>query len=280
MFLYNSSKIGNNNISEAYLNIPSEKNTKIVDQSFCFSDMKYPEPLLDMDLDLDMAMNIDTNKDCNRDMDVYTDTEIASANNNFLYLDTKNTVPNFSNEDGFLTQSLCPYSAGYCSVFNDYQPVFNTMQNSKPYLSDNLINKSILFFKELSGYPMYGNPSGNADILYTGNKGKWTFNFSNLNNIFSKHQSVILQIQMALDDHYTVPENIYSAIISINGKIVHTGYLPLHHGIPRGENFNNWKILSFEISEFKKEFSIEITNTSKAGIHDWICIDWMQLVLV
>jgi len=45
----------------------------------------------------------------------------------------------------------------------------------QPVLSNAPAQTSIVLFKELTGYPNYGNPSGNADILYTGNRGTWTF---------------------------------------------------------------------------------------------------------
>jgi len=48
-------------------------------------------------------------------------------------------------------------------------------KTTQPVLSNAPAQTSIVLFKELTGYPNYGNPSGNADILYTGNRGTWTF---------------------------------------------------------------------------------------------------------
>ena len=44
-----------------------------------------------------------------------------------------------------------------------------------PRLSNNRVTANVVLFKELTAYPNYGNPSRNADILYTGNVGTWTF---------------------------------------------------------------------------------------------------------
>lgn len=147
-----------------------------------------------------------------------------------------------------------------------------------PILTDNSPVPTITLFKELSGYPNYGNPSGNADILYTGNRGAWTFNLPAI--IFNPGQfRAQLVIRAVLDDHSNVPVNRYSARIIINDTVVHNGRLDLRHGTPAGSRFTNWSSLTFNVPNLRRNNRIVIENTSTAGANDWIALDWMELRL-
>jgi len=156
-------------------------------------------------------------------------------------------------------------------------PVAN-VSDPPPVLSNNPPTVSIALFKELTGFPNYGNPSGNADILYTGNRGVWTFNipafFAALGNLRAQ-----IVIRAVLDDHQNVPVSQYSARIVINGSTVHTGRLPLVHGSPVGGRFTNWRSLTFNVPNLRRNNNVVITNTSSAGPDDWIALDWIELRL-
>lgn len=164
----------------------------------------------------------------------------------------------------------------------------NYGHNTKPqaYTSDrptavttnNPAVATLVLFKELSGYPNYGNPSGNADILYTGNVGEWSFELP-LFFLVPSTFSARLVIRAVLDDHYNVSPDRYSARITLNGTTIHTGRLPLEHGSPAGGRFNNWRNLSFNVSNIRRSNRIVIANTSNAGPDDWIGLDWMELRL-
>jgi hypothetical protein len=147
-----------------------------------------------------------------------------------------------------------------------------------PVLSDNPATVNIVLFKELTGYPNYGNPSGNADILYTGNRGVWNFQLPAFLFVPGNLRAQIV-LQGVLDDHYDVPVERYSARITINGTVVHTGRLPLVHGRPSGQRFENWRPLTFNVPHPRRSNRVVIENTSNAGPNDWIAFDWMELRL-
>ncbi|EPR09254.1 hypothetical protein [Ruminiclostridium papyrosolvens] len=147
-----------------------------------------------------------------------------------------------------------------------------------PVLSNNPATVSIVLFKQLTGYPNYGNPSRNADILYTGNQGTWTFD-SPAFLIVPGNQRAQIVIRSVLDDHSSVPVNRYSARITINGSVVHNGPVPLQHGVPAGGMFDNWRDLTFNVPNFRRNNRVTIVNTSTAGPSDWIAFDWMELRL-
>lgn len=148
-----------------------------------------------------------------------------------------------------------------------------------PVLSNNPATANIVLFKELTGYPNYGNPSGNADILYTGNTGNWTFD-SPAFILVPGNQRARIAIRGVLDDHPNVPLNRYAARITINGTVVHNGLVPLQHGVPAGGMFTNWRELTFIVPNLRRNNRITIVNTSTAGVNDWIGLDWMELRLV
>lgn len=145
-----------------------------------------------------------------------------------------------------------------------------------PILTNNPPQTSIVLHKELSGYSNYGNPSGNADILYTGNRGVWTFQIPAFLFV-PGNLSAQMVISAVLDDHQNVPVRDYSATIVINGATVHTGRLPLEHGTPAGQQFRNWRNLTFDISQLRRTNRVVITNTSQTGPNDWIGFDWIEL---
>jgi len=156
-------------------------------------------------------------------------------------------------------------------------PSMKSRQN--PLVSNNPVTTNITLFKELTAYPNYGNPSRNADILYTGNSGTWTFESPAFLFVPGNLRAQI-RIRAVLDDHSNVPVNRYSARITINGNVVHNGRLALEHGTPAGGIFTNWRELPFNISNLRRSTRVTIQNTSNAGANDWIAFDWMELRLL
>jgi hypothetical protein len=147
-----------------------------------------------------------------------------------------------------------------------------------PIISNNPTSTNIVLFKQLTGYPNYGNPSRNADILYTGDQGTWTIELPAFFLIPGRLRSQLI-ISAVLDDHQNVPANRYSARISINGNVVHNGRLPLQHGTPAGGMFMNWRQLTFSVPNLRRINRITIVNTSNTAPDDWIGLDWMELRL-
>ncbi|WP_442871484.1 hypothetical protein [Caproiciproducens sp.] len=145
-----------------------------------------------------------------------------------------------------------------------------------PRLSNNRVTANVVLFKELTAYPNYGNPSRNADILYTGNVGTWTFE-SPAFLFVPGNQRAQIRIRAVLDDHANVPVNRYSARITINGVVVHNGRVALDHGTPVGGMFTNWRDLPFAITNLRRNTRVTIENTSAAGADDWIALDWMEI---
>ena len=121
--------------------------------------------------------------------------------------------------------------------------------------------------------------SMHLDILYTGNRGAWTFE-SPAFMFVPGNMRATLGISMILDDHSNVPVNRYSARITVNGSLVHNGRLSLPHGTPAGGMFNNWRELTFNVSNMRRTNRIVIENTSSGDLDNWIGIDWMELRLL
>lgn len=174
-------------------------------------------------------------------------------------------TPGYSDMHGTNLMSQIPYTA--------------LTRDPPPILTNNPAVASISLFKELTGYPNYGNPSGNADILYTGNRGAWTFEIPAFLFVPGNLRGQII-IRAVLDDHVNVPINRYSANIAINGTVVHTGQVPLVHGTPSGQRFVNWRSLTFNVPQLRRNNRVVIANTSTAGPDDWIGLDWMELRLI
>ncbi|MGE5474439.1 MAG: hypothetical protein ACM3UU_09480 [Ignavibacteriales bacterium] len=149
-----------------------------------------------------------------------------------------------------------------------------------PILTNNPVTTAIALRKELTGYPNYGNPSGNADILYTGNQGAWTFALpAFLSAALVRFRRVELVIRGALDDHYNVPVSSYRMTVNVNGIPQNIGALPFVHGSPVGQRFNNWNQLIIPISPInvRRNNRVVIRNTSTAGLNDFIAFDWMEM---
>ena len=161
----------------------------------------------------------------------------------------------------------------------DYiSPTLLAQQDPPPLLSDNPATTTLSLFKELTAYPNYGNPSRNADILYTGNRGSWTFRSPAFLAVPGNQRAQVI-IRAVLDDHANVPVNRYSARITINGTVVHDGRVNLEHGVPAGGMFTNWINLPFDIANLRRTNRVTIENTSSAGANDWMAFDWMEIRL-
>ena len=160
----------------------------------------------------------------------------------------------------------------------DISPAMHSPRDPPPLLSNNPVTAAITLFKELTAYPNYGNPSRNADILYTGNRGSWTFESPAFLFVPGNLRAQII-IRAVLDDHTNVPLNRYSARITINNNVVHDGRVPLEHGVPAGGIFTNWRELRFSIANLRRVTRVTIENTSTTGANDWIAFDWMELRL-
>jgi hypothetical protein len=150
---------------------------------------------------------------------------------------------------------------------------------NSPFISRHPATANITFTKLLSAYPNYGNPSKNADILYSGNKGSWNIAVPSYLLIPDKLKAQLI-IRAALDDHIKVPANRYAVKIFINGVQLYGGRFALEHGSPAGSVFANWKELSFSVQNLREDNTITIENISSAGTADWIGFDRMELRLL
>lgn len=146
----------------------------------------------------------------------------------------------------------------------------------QPILSNNPAITSLVLFKELTAFPNYGNPSRNADILYRGNRGVWTFEVPAFFFIPGLLRAQVF-IRAVLDDRAATPTRLYSATISINGRVVHRGPVPLEHGVPFAQPFVNWRTLIFDVPDIRRINQIEIVNTSTGLPDDWIGLDWIEM---
>jgi len=190
----------------------------------------------------------------------------------------------FGMNDMFMPQLPNMYGVGCMNEMKDDMfDVESTMMDDKniktdppPIISDNPETVKATLFKQLTGYPNYGNPSGNADILYTGNRGVWNFNRTQALMLIPSATHTLI-IRAVLDDHKEVPVDRYSANIIVNGVQVHTGRLPLQHGVPAKSKFNNWKELEFKVPRISANTRVVIVNTSKTSPKDWIGLDWMEI---
>jgi hypothetical protein len=151
-------------------------------------------------------------------------------------------------------------------------------QPPQPIVTNPTPTTSIILRKELTGYPNYGNPSRNADILYTGTEATYTFNIPPF--LFIPGQlNAFLIFRGVLDDHYNVSENLYTASINVNGREAFSGRVPFVHGRPAGTVFENWNNLRVNVTNFRRNNTIRIRNTSRAGSSDWIGLDWIEMRL-
>mgnify|MGYP000562440890 CR=1 FL=1 len=181
--------------------------------------------------------------------------------------------------NNWMPQPMSPYSNNGMYDMG-MSPATARPGDPPPILSNNPPVTSVTLFKELTGYPNYGNPSRNADILYTGNRGVWTFQLPVAFAALETNFRAQILVRGVLDDHYDVPENRYSATITVNNDRVHTGRVPLNHGRPFGAMFTNWRTLTFDIRDLRRNNRIVIVNTSNTGPNDFIALDWMELRLI
>ena len=137
----------------------------------------------------------------------------------------------------------------YSEDFYNYD--YDYANRQQPLLSNNPATVNITLFKELTAFANYGNPSRNADILYTGNQGTWTFESPAFLFVPGNQRATIV-IRAVLDDHSNVPVNRYSARITINVTVVHNGRVLLEHGSPAGGMFTNWRELTFNVPNLRR----------------------------
>lgn len=207
------------------------------------------------------------------------------SSNNWYYLANNQYYPIEMPEEA---KSLEAFKENYIIpvVNNTVMPTENTIAaDPPPILSNNppsAVTTALTLRKEMTGYSNYGNPSGNADILYTGNTGTWTFAIPPfLIAAVNRFRRTELVMRGALDDHYAVPENRYRMTVNVNGTPLNVGPLPFVHGRPAGGQFTNWNQLTMAIPPraITRNNRIVIRNTSNAGPDDFIAIDWMELRL-
>ncbi len=216
----------------------------------------------------------------------YTNYPYISQNPNMTYTPQTTGVPyqQYTQDYGTMNQYYPmqnypmqnPYDTYGGESFSSMPAQTNLAADPPPILSNNPATATTVLFKELTGYPNYGNPSRNADILYTGNQGTWTFE-SPAFPFAPGNLRGQLRIRAVLDDHANVPVSRYSARITVNGNVVHSGRLPLAHGVPSGGMFTNWSDLTFNITNLRRPTRVTIENTSSANPGDWIGLDWMEL---
>jgi hypothetical protein len=219
-------------------------------------------------------------------MPYYVNCPFIKQYPNTMYEPQSNAFPEPYFQQSMLQPGFYPAQIPY-GVYYNYENIENInagyendpRQNPPPLLSNNPVTANIVLFKELTAYPNYGNPSRNADILYTGNRGTWTFESPAFLFVPGNQRAQIV-IRAVLDDHSDVPVNRYSARITINGSIVHNGRLQLQHGTPAGGMFTNWRNFTFNITNLRRVNRITIENTSNTGENDWIGLDWMELRLL
>jgi len=177
------------------------------------------------------------------------------------------------------TDQNYPTQAPYGMYEDTYGIDPTTDSRVDPLLSNNPATTNITLFKELTAYPNYGNPSRNADILYTGNRGSWTFESPAFLFVPGNLRARLI-IRAVLDDHSNVAVNRYSARITVNGNVVHNGRIPLAHGAPAGGIFTSWMELPFNITSLRRVTRVTIENTSTTGADDWIAFDSIELRLI
>lgn len=186
----------------------------------------------------------------------------------------------------FYLSKMCPFCQTLSpSMYEleEAQEIEVMTRGPKPILSNNNPSRVLVLKKELSGYPNYGNPSGNADILYTATQGSWNFNIPPLMAlVLNNAQKVELVIRGALDDHYNVQENRYDLTVTFNGNWQSFKKLPFEHGRPSGQKFTNWNRLTLEFPPQAARIlnRVTIRNTSNTGDNDWIALDWIELRFV
>jgi hypothetical protein len=146
---------------------------------------------------------------------------------------------------------------------------------AKARISGNPAAVNIIVRKQLTAYPNYGYGKS-ADILYTGTEGTWNIEMPQYLLMPGKTRAQVV-IRACLDDHKDISVNRYFAKITFNGVAVHSGRLPLEHGLPSAGVFTNWRELTFNITNLKKDNIIVIKNLSTVGPKDWIGLDSIEI---
>lgn len=139
----------------------------------------------------------------------------------------------------------------------------------------------IVVHDELYGYPNHGVTDSAVDIAYRGDKNTWVFQIpsgyqpSDFNKAF-------FSISLVLDDHDSVPTDLYTMKISVNNKRVYSGLANLPHGSPYGSIFGNWVQRDYFVqTPLLPTTTFKLSNTSaNTNADDWIGIDWIELHLL
>lgn len=134
---------------------------------------------------------------------------------------------------------------------------------------------------ELYGYPNYGMIDSAADIAYQGDKNTWVFQIPSEYQL-SDFNKAFFSISLILDDHDSVPTDLYTMKISINNKRVYSGLANLPHGSPYGSIFGNWVQRDYSVqTPLSPTITFKLSNTSvNTSTSDWIGIDWIELHLL
>ena len=137
-----------------------------------------------------------------------------------------------------------------------------------------------VYTKELNAFPNYGILDFAADILYTGEVWSWNFFVSALQPS-QPAPKAWFRVFLTLDDHYDMPENLYSFFVMHNNQTVFNGPAAgVPHGAPFGGQFDNWVYRDYAIDVISGTNAITIGNTSATsatGFRDWIAVDRIEL---
>jgi len=152
-----------------------------------------------------------------------------------------------------------------------------TIFHSDPIATTVVSGSLVILKKELSAFANYGNPSGNADIIYGQTQADWNFDLPT-----TITPGMVLTAEWllagALDDHSSLPTREYSGTVLSNGQISFAGRFPFTHG--QGSRFNNWAVLSLPVSSGLRQSgnTLRLSSSASDGAH-WVGVDWVQLVL-
>jgi hypothetical protein len=124
--------------------------------------------------------------------------------------------------------------------------------------------------EELGGFSNYGVTDSAADVLYSSEFDQWNFDLSTV-HLPGPIQSAKVFISLVLEDHYDRSESDYIGRVSVNGgQVFSNGWstaLGVHHGVPFGEIFQNWKVVSFTIENLVASiYVINIENNTSGAV--------------
>lgn len=128
--------------------------------------------------------------------------------------------------------------------------------------------------KELNAYPNYGVTDGAADILYSGQVGRWTFPIP-AGNV--KSALVVVSVVANDPDAGNYPASDYDFRIWSSGCVFDSiGQLP--HGMPFDSRFTNWLQLSYFAAPIPNtDYFVTMANTTMLPLTEWIGIDWIEV---